>query len=1086
MYFCTYKLKKNESININNYLKANKMKKNLLRFGLLSLLLVFAFIAKAQDVTAIWDFQHNVPEGINTATNFQGKVGDITSTVDGILLHVDATKGKLKGRDTDAQFNTGTILQVPVKSAKDIVTVTSYPGYHNYTIGGVAATEDATDHKATTAEVAKGYVEVVATGGCYLYNVKVVQVSAIQEKALYTTDFTNWEKIDNTKATDVKVNLKNLYSKEAFTFTFNGVGVDPTGNQAKFPDRTGYMITAKYPNQYTTAEPSAVTSPLASITKITLHQAATGGKRGIKVSVKGDGDADWVVIHNVSIVKASGEDLTLDVNRTNCQIKFENFALGQNAYVTDLAIYGNVDMSKTPMLGSFAVNGKAYQAADLFEENAEGKQIATILVSKKAKLITESNPLTDLVTANGTIKSTTYTTTGEGANQKTVATIVVEANGDEVTYELTVGFKPDFTLTYYNIDGKTVIGTQAVEQDAEIEAFVEGVENKVTVADGKKFRGWSSSMKQDEKKFTTSSVITSDAALYALVTDVETANATARYDYNFTKEGFDINDHEAISVENGKWHDTTHGWVFESNGKIKVLMGGKGYIKMNLCQYSKTGKITLLDPKGNEVSSIDAKATKDGNFGILQNESTESGEYTLTFEGGDTYIHSLSIVNMTNPAFAQNGNWMEVKAGDAQGFMTALEIANGNNAAANAARTFIFLPNGTYDLGDKCLTTISGNNISIIGENMDKTIIVNKPEVEGIGVTATLFNTSTGLYMQDLTLKNAYPFDKSTGRAVCLQDKGTQTICKNVKMLSYQDTYYSNNNKGQYYFENSDIHGIVDFICGGGDVFFNKCTLTLEPGKGSYITAPYTDGTDYGYVFDGCKIVGSATDSFTFGRSWGGTAKCAFLNTILDKNAAANIASTRWTTGGMNVVAKNFFEYNTVDENGKVISPAENIVKFTKDKEVSEYNTIITAEKAAEFSLDKVFTNWKPADLAVQKSASAATESNGKLAWEGDGQMYIVLKDGKFFAMTAEKSLDIAGTTGTWSVRAANEMGGFGKMTSVVTGIKNIAAVDEAATVSTAIFSISGAQQNSLQKGINIVVKTLADGSKKTEKVIMK
>ena len=1062
------------------------MKKNLLRFGLLSLLLVFAFIAKAQDVTAIWDFQHNVPEGINTATNFQGKVGDITSTVDGILLHVDATKGKLKGRDTDAQFNTGTILQVPVKSAKDIVTVTSYPGYHNYTIGGVAATEDATDHKATTAEVAKGYVEVVATGGCYLYNVKVVQVSAIQEKPLYSTDFTNWKEIDRSKATNEVVNVKTLYSKEELSFTFNGVGVYPTGTNSKFPDITGFMQTAKYTGEYKAAEPSVVTSPLASITKITLHQAATGGKRGIKVSVKGDGDDDWVVIHNVSIVKASGEDLTLDVNRTNCQIKFENFALGQNAYVTDLAIYGNVDMSKTPMLGSFAVNGKAYQAADLFEENAEGKQIATILVSKKAKLITESNPLTDLVTANGTIKSTTYTTTGEGANQKTVATIVVEANGDEVTYELTVGFKPDFTLTYYNIDGKTVIGTQAVEQDAEIEAFVEGVENKVTVADGKKFRGWSSSLKQDEKKFTTSSVITSDAALYALVTDIETANATARYDYNFTKEGFDINDHEAISVENGKWHDTTHGWVFESNGKIKILMGGKGYIKMNLCQYSKTGKITLLDPKGNEVSSIDAKATKDGNFGIFQNESTESGEYTLTFEGGDTYIHSLSIVNMTNPAFAQNGNWMEIKAGDAQGFMTALEIANGNNAAANAARTFIFLPNGTYDLGDKCLTPISGNNISIIGESMDNTIIVNKPEVEGIGVTATLFNTSTGLYMQDLTLKNAYPFDKSTGRAVCLQDKGTQTICKNVKMLSYQDTYYSNNNKGQYYFENSDIHGIVDFICGGGDVFFNKCTLTLEPGKGSYITAPYTDGSDYGYVFDGCKIVGSATDSFTFGRSWGGTAKCAFLNTILDKNAAANIASTRWTTGGMNVVAKNFFEYNTIDENGKVISPAENIVKFTKDKEVSEYNTIITAEKAAEFSLDKVFTNWKPADLAAQKSASAATESNGKLAWEGDAQMYIVLKDGKFFAMTAEKSLDIAGATGTWSVRAANEMGGFGKMTSVVTGIKNIAAADEAATVSTAIFSISGTQQNSLQKGINIVVKTLADGSKKTEKVIMK
>lgn len=1062
------------------------MKRNLLRLGLLSLLLVFAFIAKAQNVTAVWDFQNNLPEGINTAANFQGNEGDLASTVEGITMHVNATQGKLKGRTPDAQFNTGTILQIPVKSANDVVTVTSYPNYHNLTVGGKAATEDVTEYNATSAEVAKGYVEVVATGNCYLYQVMVVHVSAIQEKALYTTDFTEWKKIDGKTANNTLVDLKTLYSKEAFTMTLNGVEINPTGTNTKFADRTGYMKTLKYTGEYSTAEPSAVTSPLASITKITLHQAATGGTRGIKVSVKGDSDADWVAIHNVSIVTTSGEDLTLDVNRTNCQIKFEGFKLSQNAYVTDLAIYGNVDMSKTPMLGTFSLNGTKYSAVDIFKEDASGKQLATLLVSKKTNLISETNPLKDLVAANGTIKSTTYTTTGEGADQKTVVTIVVESNGDEVTYELTVAFKPDFTLTYYNIDGTTAIGTQKVEQDANIANFKEGIEDKVTVAEGKKFRGWATDLKKDSKKFTTSSVITADTKLYALVTDIETASETARYDYDFQKEGFAINDHEAISVEgNGKWHDATHGWSFEATDKLKVKMGGKGYIKMNLCQYSKTGKIILLDPKGNEVNSINAKPTKDGNLGILQNESTESGEYTLTFDA-DTYIHSLSIVNMTTPAYTQNGNWMEVKAGDAQGFITALEIANGNNVETNAARTYIFLPNGTYDLGDKCLTLISGNNISIIGESMDNTIIVNKPEVEGIGVTATLFNTSTGLYMQDLTLKNAYPFNNSTGRAVCLQDRGTQTICKNVKMLSYQDTYYSNNNNGQYYFEGSDIHGIVDFICGGGDVFFNKCTLTLEPGKGSYITAPYTDGTDYGYVFDGCKIVGSATDSFTFGRSWGGTAKCAFLNTILDKNAAANIASTRWTTDGMNVVAKNFFEYNTVDENGKVISPAENIVKFTKDKEVSEYNTIITAEKAAEFNLNKVFTNWKPADLASQTTATAATLGNDKLSWTGDAQMYLVAKDGKFFALTTEKSVNLNGEKGTFTVRAANQMGGFGATTnSVSTGIRNIVAAT-AAVIKTAIYAADGTQLSNLQKGINIIVKTLADGSKKTSKVIVK
>ena len=386
------------------------MKRNLLRFGLLSLLLVFACIAKAQDVTAIWDFQKNLPEGINTATNFQGTTGDVNSTVEGITMHVDATTGKLKGRTSDAQFNTGTKLQIPVKSAKDVVTVTSYPNYHNYTIGGVAATADVTNHKATSAEVAQGYVEVIATGGCYLYQVKVVHVSSIQEKALYSTDFTNWEAIDRAKATDEVVKVKTLYSKEELSFTFNGVGVYPAGTNAKFPEITGFMQTAKYTGEYKAAEPSVVTSPLASITKITLHQAATGGKRGIKVSVKGDGDADWVAIHNVAIANAKGEDLTLDVNRTNCQIKFENFNLGQNAYVTDLAIYGNVDMSKSPMLGSFFLNGEKYHAADHFAECASGKQVVTVLISKKANLISETNPRTEITADNGNIKSITYAT----------------------------------------------------------------------------------------------------------------------------------------------------------------------------------------------------------------------------------------------------------------------------------------------------------------------------------------------------------------------------------------------------------------------------------------------------------------------------------------------------------------------------------------------------------------------------------------------------------------------------------------------------------------------------------------------------
>ena len=1079
------------------------MKRNLLRFGLLSLLLVFACIAKAQDVTAIWDFQNNKPGGINAATNFEGKTGEVNSTMDGITMRVDATTGKLTGRTSDAQFNAGTKLQIPVKSAKDVVTVTSYPNYHNYTVGGIAATTDVTEHKATSAEVTQGYVEVIATATSYLYQIKVVQVSAIKEKALYSTDFTNWKEIDRSKATDEVVNVKTLYSKEELSFTFNGVGVYPTGTNTKFPEVTGFMQTAKYTGEYKAAEPNVVTSALANITKITLHQAATGGKRGIKVSVKGDGDEDWVVIHNVSIAKASGEDLTLDVNRTNCQIKFENFALGQNAYVTDLTIYGNVDMSKTPMLGSFSLNGEKYQAVDIFNEDATGKQLATLLISKKATLISENNPLTDITADNGTIKSTTYTTTGEGNDQKAVVSIVVEANGDEATYELTVAFKPDFTLTYYNIDETTAIGTQKVEQDATIASFDKEAEGKVTVTDGKKFRGWATSVKQDEKKYTTSSVITSDTKLYAVVTDIETANTTARYDFNLQKEGFCADDHEAFCVEGyGKWHDKTHGWTFAAGDKIKILMGGKGYLKLNLCQYSTTGEITLTDPKGNKIASVDAKANKDGISTILQNSSTESGEYTLTF-AVNAYLHGLSIVNMTEPACTQDGNWYTVKAGDAKSFITTLEIVNAANAAADAPRSYIFLPNGTYDLGDKCLTQISGNNISIIGESMDNTIIVNKPAIEneGIGTTATLLNTSNNLYVQDITLQNALEYYKSgsAGRAVCLQDRGTQTICKNVKMLSYQDTYYSNepNGMGQFYFEDSEIHGTVDYVCGGGDVYFNRVLFVNESRKeneknGTDVIAAPNSKSEWGYIFKDCTIENKASN-FSLGRSWNNITRLTWLNTTVNQKDEILNDDKQYAYFNINAMGSAMadkFRLDVLkDAEGNVFSPAEKKVIFkTSDGKTlkNEENIILTAEEAATYTLDAVFGDWKPEAKAAQATATVTTLKDGKLSWTGDAKMYLVAKDGKFYTLTTENSLTVNDNKASFTVRAANDMGGFGTANGTVsTGINSTMAT-EATAIKTAIFAADGTQLSNLQKGINIIVKTFKDGSKKTSKVIVK
>lgn len=180
------------------------------------------------------------------------------------------------------------------------------------------------------------------------------QDTASSEQLIYSTDFQDWDNIDCTSTVDKVVHLKTQYTQEDFTLTLNGVGVDPIGTDAnKFPGYTGYLKTAKYTSEYSKDFPTAITSTLKSITRIELIQVATGKQRGIKVSVKGDGDEVWVPLHDKSIETASGEKLSIEVKRTNCQIKFENFddpkkGRNNNAYIVDLKIYGNVSGAVTP------------------------------------------------------------------------------------------------------------------------------------------------------------------------------------------------------------------------------------------------------------------------------------------------------------------------------------------------------------------------------------------------------------------------------------------------------------------------------------------------------------------------------------------------------------------------------------------------------------------------------------------------------------------------------------------------------------------------------------------------------------------
>jgi len=311
-------------------------------------------------------------------------------------------------------------------------------------------------------------------------------------------------------------------------------------------------------------------------------------------------------------------------------------------------------------------------------------------------------------------------------------------------------------------------------------------------------------------------------------------------------------------------------------------------------------------------------------------------------------------------------NCLVVKAGDAENLLSTLDQANKQNADPQAERLFVMIPDGVYDLGERSLTPILGHNIALVGQSTDGTVIVNAPKVEneGISKTATLLNRGQNTYVQDLTLKNAldYYHSGAAGRAVCWQDKGNRTIFKRVRMLSYQDTYYSHSEVCQHYFEDSEIHGTIDFICGAGDVFFSRCRIVVEPrevnGQGrDVIVAPRTSVTQWGYVFDHCTIDGSAA-AYHYGRGWHTLPRMALLHTTLTN--PEKLMATRYDSEGMRTVESLFYEYHTMDASGRDITPKTNVVTFECKGETRKHETILSDEDARRFQIEKIFPDWRP------------------------------------------------------------------------------------------------------------------------------
>lgn len=428
-----------------------------------------------------------------------------------------------------------------------------------------------------------------------------------------------------------------------------------------------------------------------------------------------------------------------------------------------------------------------------------------------------------------------------------------------------------------------------------------------------------------------------------------------------------------------------------------------------------------------------------------------------------------------------------------------------NNRADKSTRYRIFVKKGEYkmptgankhykhtnndgsvtywegDLPDP-ITYVKAANISLIGEDRDATIVTqdisngndmlfdgqfgpaHKYEEIKNSAVLQLESSATGIYFQDITIKSG--INDALGRNLAVYDKSSKNIYKNTLLYGYQDTWTSDNNRGLYYFEDGQVRGRTDYLCGKGDAYFNGVELLQV--KGGYAAVPSTPA-NVGWVFNGCTISASGSDvngNYTLGRPWGqGTPVAVFIDTkmnVLPSPIGWNEMSNGWP--------KRFAEYNSMTASGSIVDLSGRKTTFGDGH---ANNPVLTAKEAAQYrDMNNMFGDWNPKLQTEQAPVPTNVKVDGTtLTWDDSNYVFCwaICKDGNVVGFATEPSYTISGE-GTWTVRAANEMGGLSEASEKASDASGILQIEKAnENTRSDYFNIAGQRVNKSFKGIVII-----------------
>lgn len=387
-----------------------------------------------------------------------------------------------------------------------------------------------------------------------------------------------------------------------------------------------------------------------------------------------------------------------------------------------------------------------------------------------------------------------------------------------------------------------------------------------------------------------------------------------------------------------------------------------------------------------------------------------------------------------------------VVAADGSGTHSTIQAAV--DAAPNNERSIIYIKKGIYN--EKVMvgshSVVSNKILSFIGEDAEQTIIRwddyngksitydGRTVTSGTPQSATLTVNSVDFYAENISIQNT----NDTRQAVALYNVADRQTFKNCRLLGFQDTHYSRKARRSYFY-NSYIEGTTDYICAGGTVIFDNCSIKSLK-NGSYITAPEditafktVEGKKYyyGFVFRNCTLNSDPGIEVFLGRPWQGTSSSVFINTKM-----ANIKPAGWSVwSGNNHLSSFFAEFNSTDLNSNPLDVSQR----------ATWSHQLTAQEIADhYTNEQIYNStngaYDPFSIVIAPAAPLQLQRHqNELSWQAvEGVVgYLVSKNNQFYSTTVNTNAAIVGNEAdVFTVRAVGAYGQLSLPASLATSAK--------------------------------------------------